>query len=207
MAMDGFYLLLDSANTPLARGKMMSAPGSKMIQMRVLDDKIDKVLDHEVIQLISMGAGEVPLQTHLVRHRDDMVILERMGTLNPEIRRSLRIPVKFDTYLYPMHFLSRWKGRREARSIDLSCGGVAFYGSRGLEVGEKMEIIIPITSNPIIMRIQILRVQELKGDRTYYASKFIDMCRDEEEMICEAVFSIQLENRDQKTDLEEEMED
>jgi len=45
----------------------------------------------------------------------------------------------------------------------------------------------------------------LKHERTYYAAKFVDMCMKEEDMICEAVFSIELEHhgraaREERTD-------
>jgi len=200
MATGGFYLLLDNRNKPVARGKMISTPGDKIIQMRVQEDKIEALKKQDIVQLMSSSAGEVPLQAHVLRCRDDVVFLERMGTLNPEVRRNLRIPVKVDTFLYPISAASRWKGRREASTVDLSCGGVAFYSSPGLEMGDKLEIVIPVTENPILMNIQILRLQELKNGRTYYAAKFIDMCRDEEEMICEAVFSIQLEERDHRSE-------
>lgn len=192
MAMDGFYLLLDSAERPLAKGMMLSPPGSRQIHMKVLEDKADLVARHEIIQIVSMGKGVASLQTHLLRQRDDNVVLERISTLDPELRRSLRIPVKFDSFIYPL--TGAWQGRQRVRSVDLSCGGVAFYGASGLAIGEQMEIVIPITTEPLIMRIQILRETDLQNDRTYYSSKFIDMCQDEEDKICEAVFSIQLEN-------------
>ena len=186
------YILLDSTSTPLAKGIMMSPPGAEKIQIRVLDDMADIVASHEVIQLIGMGVGTTSLRCLLVQRRRDMLVLDRMEILNPELRRNLRIPVVFDSFLYPIK--GQWKGRRSIRSIDLSCGGIAFYGDQGLEIGEQAEVVIPITTEPLIVQIQILRIQELKHGRTYYAAKFINMCLDEEHKICEAVFGIELEN-------------
>lgn len=204
MTMEGLYLLLDGGEKPLAKGKLLSPPGQREIRMRVLADKIDRVQQEDILHLVSMAPGETPLQARLLACRGDTAILERMGTLNPEVRRSLRIPVEEDTFLYPIPGRSHFVGRREARTIDLSCGGVAFYAQPGLSPGEQLEIVIPMTTNPVISTIQILRVQTLKSGRSYYTSKFVEMCRDEEAMICEAVFSIQLENRDQKSDEERE---
>lgn len=187
------YLLLDSVNHPLARGSMEGPADGNILQMLVLDDDVDKVAQHEVIVLMAMGGSEPPLQCRIVRQRGDRVALEKIASLDPDLRRNLRVPIKFDTFIYPV--TGRWRGRRAVQSIDLSCGGVAFYGDDGLEVGEKLEMVIPVTVNPVILRCQILRKQELRNGKQLYAIKFVDMCEDEEVTVREAVFSIQLESR------------
>nr|WP_326127251.1 PilZ domain-containing protein [uncultured Oscillibacter sp.] len=187
------YLLLDSVNNPLARGKMEGPAGDTIFQMLVLDNDVEKVARHEVIVLMSMSGNEPPLQCRIVRQRGDRVALEKIASLDPDLRRNLRVPIKFDTFIYPI--TGRWRGRRAVQSIDLSCGGVAFYGDEGLEVEEKLEMVIPVTEEPVILRCQILRKQALRNDKLLYAVKFVDMCEDEEVTVREAVFSIQLENR------------
>lgn len=187
------YLLLDSVNNPLARGQLEGPSNGQILQMLVLDNDVEKVACHEVIVLMSMGTNEPPLQCRIVRQRGDRVALEKIASLDPDLRRNLRVPIKFDTFIYPV--TGRWRGRRPVRSIDLSCGGVAFYGDDGLEVDEKLELVIPVTENPVILRCQILRKQELRNGKLLYAVKFVDMCEDEEVTVREAVFSIQLENR------------
>lgn len=187
------YLLLDSVNNPLARGKMEGPANGDVLQLLVLDDDVEKVGRHEVIVLMSMNGDDPPLQCRILRQRGDRVALEKIASLDPELRRNLRVPIKFDTFIYPI--TGRWRGRRAIQSIDLSCGGVAFYGDEGLEVGERMEIVIPLTAQAVILRCQILRKQELRNDKLLYATKFVDMCEDEEVMVREAVFSIQLQSR------------
>ena len=187
------YLLLDSVNTPLARGRMEGPANGNILQMLVLDNDVEKVACHEVIVLMSMSGSEPPLQCRIVRQRGDRVALEKIASLDPDLRRNLRVPIKFDTFIYPI--TGQWRGRRAVQSIDLSCGGVAFYGDDGLEIGEKLEMVIPVTEEPVLLRCQILRRQELRNDKLLYAVKFVDMCEDEEVTVREAVFSIQLENR------------
>lgn len=187
------YLLLDSVNTPLARGRMEGPANGNILQMLVLDNDVEKVAKHEVIVLMSMSGSEPPLQCRIVRQRGDRVALEKIASLDPDLRRNLRVPIKFDTFIYPI--TGQWRGRRAVQSIDLSCGGVAFYGDDGLEIGEKLEMVIPVTEEPVLLRCQILRRQELRNDKVLYAIKFVDMCDDEEVTVREAVFSIQLENR------------
>lgn len=187
------YLLLDSVNTPLGKGKMEGPPDSSVIQMLVLDGGVDEVARHEVIVLMSMGSNEPPLQCRIMRQRGDRVALEKIASLDPEVRRNLRVPIKFDTFIYPI--TGRWRGRKAIQSIDLSCGGVAFYGDEGLEKGERVEMVIPVTEEPVILRCEVLRLQELRNGKLLYATKFVDMCDDEEVTVREAVFSIQLQSR------------
>ena len=187
------YLLLDSVNTPLARGRMEGPANGNILQMLVLDNDVEKVAKHVVIVLMSMSGSEPPLQCRIVRQRGDRVALEKIASLDPDLRRNLRVPIKFDTFIYPI--TGQWRGRRAVQSIDLSCGGVAFYGDDGLEIGEKLEMVIPVTEEPVLLRCQILRRQELRNDKVLYAIKFVDMCDNEEVTVREAVFSIQLENR------------
>ena len=187
------YLLLDSVNTPLARGRMEGPANGNILQMLVLDNDVEKVAKHEVIVLMSMSGSEPPLQCRIVRQRGDRIALEKIASLDPDLRRNLRVPIKFNTFIYPI--TGRWQGRREIQSIDLSCGGVAFYGDEGLEIEERLELVIPVTEEPVILRCQILRKQELRNDKLLYATKFVDMCEDEEVTVREAVFSIQLESR------------
>ena len=41
-------------------------------------------------------------------------------------------------------------------------------------------MVIPVTEEPVILRCEILRRQELRNDKLLYAVKFVDMCEDEE---------------------------
>ena len=190
------YMILDSQNNPIAPGQMVSPPGDEMLQVLVLENKIDDVARHEIIHLIAMGSDDASLQCQVLRERGDKVILKRIAALDPEVRRNLRVPVKFDSFVYPI--TGSWRGRRSVQSLDLSCGGVAFRGDAGLEEGERVELVVPTVDAPLIMRCQILRVKELQDEKRLYATKFIDMCEDEEMTVRETVFSLQLQSRNQR---------
>lgn len=186
------YLLLDSWNKPLAKGVLLSPAGEALMQLQVLDNKIDTVTCHEVLQLIGIEHDERTLKCRLVRSRNDLVVLELLEVMDSELRQNLRIPVCFDSFLYRTGTAPE---RRSAiRSVDLSCGGIAFYGEQGLEVDEVVEIVLPITEQPLIVRSRILRVNDLNHERRLYAAKFVDICYDEEKVIRRAVFGIQIKN-------------
>nr|WP_325212073.1 PilZ domain-containing protein [uncultured Oscillibacter sp.] len=189
------YLILDTQNHALANGELATPPGASPMRLNIQDNKVDDVMAHEVITLFSSSSEELPIQCRILRQRGDAVLLEKIATLDPEVRRNLRVPVKFDTFLYPLPE-SAWRQRRSVQSIDLSCGGIAFYADCQLELHEQMEIVIVPTEEPVILRCEILRKQELQNDRFLYATKFVDMCEDEEVIVREAVFSLQLQSRD-----------
>ena len=188
------YLILDTQNHALANGELATAPGASPMRLNIHGNKVDDVMAHEVIPLFSASSEELPIQCRILRQRGDAVLLEKIATLDPEVRRNLRVPVKFDTFLYALP-ASAWTGRREAQSIDLSCGGIAFYADCQLELHEQMEIVVTPTEEPVILRCEILRKQELQNGRYLYATKFVDMCEDEEVVVREAVFSLQLQSR------------
>jgi len=188
------YLIMDSQNNALANGELTTPPGTSPMRLEVQDGKADDVMKHEVIVLLSSSSEEQPVQCRILRQRRDSILVEKIATLDPEVRRNLRVPARFDTFIYPVTS-SVWKGRQRVEAIDLSCGGVAFYSEFYLEVHDEVEIVITPTEEPVILRCEILRRQELHG-RFMYATKFVDMCEDEEVVVREAVFSLQLQIRD-----------
>ena len=107
---------------------------------------------------------------------------------------NLRVPVQFKSFIYPL--TGRWKGRREVESNDLSCGGVAFFTNHGLQIGEQVEIVVPVTSEPLVVRCELLRLRPTeRSESMMYAAKFVELCDDEETMLREAVFNLQLTGR------------
>lgn len=188
------YLILDTQNNALANGELVSPPEAAPMRLSILDNQVDNVMRHEVITLFSSSSNEPPIQCRILRQRGDVVLAEKIAVLDPEVRRNLRVPVKFDSFIYPLPG-SRWQGRISVQSIDLSCGGIAFYTDYDLELHERMEIVVTPTEEPVILQCEILRRQELQNGRFMYATKFVGMCEDEEVAVREAVFSLQLQSR------------
>ena len=135
------YLILDTQNHALANGELTSPPGTSPMRLSILDHKVDNVMSHEVITLFSSSSNELPIQCRILRQRGDSVMVEKIASLDPEVRRNLRVPVKFDSFVYPLAG-SAWRGRVPVQSIDLSCGGIAFYAGHTFESHEQMEIVV-----------------------------------------------------------------
>lgn len=184
------YMILDSRNTAVARGYLESPPDSPVWYIKVLDGAEEKVMEHEYLQLVSMEENAPAKMGRILRCKNNVVVLEPMKDLDEAIQRDLRVEVKFNTFLYPLS--GDWKGRRYAISRDLSCGGIAFFCGEPLQEKERLEIVIPITTNPLVLKLQILRRRTSNSEIPLFSAKFIDMVHEEEAAVREAVFGQQI---------------
>lgn len=188
------YMILDSRDEPVARGVLKSDPKEEIWQMVILDGKIAEVMLHEEIHLVPAADGLLPQRGQILRGRYDNIVVKRLQTVGGEKRQNLRMPTHFASFLYPVD--ERWQGRRHIRAKDLSCGGIAFFCRDAMEIGEWIEVVIPITSEPVLLRGEILRrTPDEREGTVMYAAKFLDLCNDEEVLVREAVFNIQLGTR------------
>ena len=191
------YLMLDSKGNPIARGRVQGNTGGQYWQIQVEDGKIDEILEHKTLLLLSMLDSEPSYQGIIVRSRNDMIQLEisKVDRDSNDMRKNLRVSVHFKSLIYPL--TGRWKGRRNIVSNDLSCGGVAFFTDHSLQVGEQLELVIPVTSQPLVVRCQVLRMRPTEDAAVpiMYAAKFVELCNDEETLLRESVFNLQLRGR------------
>lgn len=187
------YMVVDCNHMPLARAVLESPPDAETWQIRVLDDGVDAVLRHETIEVIGMISGSASLMCRIISHRGDRLVLERVRALSGELREHLRIPLHFESFIYPL--TGSWTGRLPVTGQDLSCGGVAFFCDAALDNREQFEIVLPVTTQPLLLKAEILKIRPASGRVPLYAAKFVDLETAEEQMVQEAVFSIQLQHR------------
>ncbi len=195
MAAERLYLILDSKGTPLANAVLESPPNSEVLQIRILGGKEEAVAAHREIQLIGMDDSTPNRVGVIIRQRDDKMVIQPTAALGPAARENLRILTDFESVMYPV--TGRWKGQRTFKAKDLSCGGIAFWSGIPLEEREIVEMVLPVTDSPLVVKTQVLR--RLEDDSTelpLYASKFVDLIQDEESLIRKAVFSIQIDSAD-----------
>ena len=196
--MQQLYLLLDSKGVPLAQARPQgpAAVGGELWQLVVLDDKIDLVKEHKQFKLMAMTDSSPSYEGTLMRCRNDIIQLEVRKTAadGGDMRKNLRMPVSVGSFIYPL--TGGWFGRRKVRTHDLSCGGVAFFTDHSLRAGERFEIVIPVTSEPLVVAGEVLRIRPSgEGGAILYAAKFVELCNDEETLLREAVFNLQLSGR------------
>lgn len=184
------YLLTDSDSHLLAKGDLQNDISEPNLQMKIIEGQTEDVVKAEFIQVLPSDTKIPILMGKVIFRRGNAVVLEPMRKLGEEVRRNFRMPVAFESFLYPYS-----GGRAAIRSIDLSCGGIAFFSPATIGVGEDTEIVIPITSEgPLIVRCEILRYQPYTGPIRQYAAKFVNLIHDEEALIMEAVFNVQIES-------------
>lgn len=183
------YLLLNDEDVPFGRGVLITAPGAAEMCVKVIEGEVDEIGENKLITLVGTRKTVPSLQGAVARVSGNTIRLRRVDS-KEDVREMLRVDVAFDSLIYPIS--GQWTGRRKVEFIDLSCGGIAFYCDESMERGERIEVVIPVTPQPLLMRCRILRSWE-RGGRNCYAARFVEMCYDEEKLICEAVFGIQLD--------------
>lgn len=186
------YLILDSHGNAVAHGVSDYRPQGGEWRMAIDDGDVEEIAKHTVICLVGDSDAVPAMEAKIVRREGNMVVLTPLRPLNQSVRKNLRILTSFSSFIYPR--TGQWKGREPIISRDLSCGGLAFLCRRELQVGERVQVVIPITSQPLLLDMGILRCSKGQEGGYLYAAQFLDMLREEESMVREAVFSLQLRN-------------
>ena len=184
------YLILDNQGSPLAQATLESPPGAEVAQMRLVQEMdMDFTLMGE-LQFIGLDDSLVSKRGTVTIQRGDRLAVRTGAILSAEARQNLRIKTDFESVMYPV--TGNWKGQRPIRGHDLSCGGVAFHSERELQPREIVQIVLPVTDEPMVLKTRILRPIPTDEPVPLYASQFVDLILDEEIMIRKAVFSIQV---------------
>ncbi len=129
--------------------------------------------------------------------RGERLVVKPIATLGEDARENLRIQTDFESVMYPI--TGYWKGQRAVKGHDLSCGGVAFHTPQALRPGEVVQVVLPVTDSPLLLRAKVLRELDAEAPDRLYAARFVDLCLDEEMAIRKAVFEIQVSKPRAKT--------
>lgn len=190
-AASNIYLLMNTSSIVLARAALQSPPDAPNMQFQITDGRADDVVAAELIQAVPLDTSMQSRLARVILRRGNRIVLEPIRPLGDEARQNLRVPVDFESYVYPME-----GGRALLKANDLSCGGIAFYCPYPFQPHDRFEIVIPITSEPLLVWCECLRVKPYMGPLNFYAAAFTDLIHDLESRIREAVFSVQLQQKD-----------
>ena len=184
------YLLLDSRGNAVAHATSEYAPKGQPWRMVVDDGDLEEITKHNFLSLVGNSDAVPAMEGRIIGREGNVIVLEPVRPLELSVRKNLRIPVRFVSYLYPK--TGQWKGRVPIVSNDLSCGGLAFFCPRALDVGEQVQVVIPVTAQPLLLDMEVLRCGDGPDGERLYAAEFLSLLREEESMVREAVFSLQL---------------
>ena len=188
--MEKLYLILNSQGEALAQAVLESPRVTEVVQLRLTEETELDFLHVGEIQCIGLDNRTPSLRGTVTLQRGERLAVKPKAMLGEEARENLRILTDFESVMYPI--TGYWKGQRSIRGKDLSCGGVAFYTPQPLKVGEVVQLVLPVTDSPLLLRTRVLRELSSQDGVTLYAARFIDLCQDEEFIIRKAVFSIQV---------------
>ena len=193
--MKQLYLILDRDGSPIEQGYLESPPGMEILQFELTRDEEDvpDLTGHKIVQLIGLDDKSPSMMGEIVRQRGNRLAVMQTGELGPEARENLRILTDFESVIYPV--TGFWKGQRPIQGHDLSCGGLAFHSAQELKDREIVEVVLPVTDQPLVVRMRVLRRLPVEAAVPLYAARFVDLCMDEEVFIRKAVFSIQVGGR------------
>ncbi len=188
--MERLYLVLDSGGAPLAQAVLESPLEADMLQIRVLHGAVDRVTAHRELMLVGLDDDAPDRRGRIARVRGDRLVILPTAALGPKARENVRIASDFESYIYPVS--GEWRGRRPIKGHDVSCGGVAFHCEEPLQVHEIVELVLPVTDEPLLLQAEILRTMPTQDPLPLYGTKFRPLLLDEELLIRKAVFSIEV---------------
>ena len=195
------YLILDRDSHVLAKCERVDKENDENPRFRVQEgNNLKKIAISEIAQAVPSGDAEngESIIGRVASYQGGIIILEPLRESGSALRRHFRVPVMFESYIY-----YPGGGRDAIVSADLSCGGVAFYMknldnnnviNNKLNVHDVIEIAIPVTMpEPLLVSCDILRSMPYQENILKFAGQFQDMIHDQEAMIQEAVFKIQMD--------------
>lgn len=195
--MERLYLILDKTGHALAQAVLESPRITEVVQLRLTEETEVDFLQVGEIQCIGLDNGSASMRGEVTMQRGERLVIRPGAMLGAEARENLRIQTDFESVMYPV--TGYWKGQRAIKGHDLSCGGVAFRTAQPVKVGEVVQIVLPVTDSPLLLRTRVLRKLDTDEPEPLYAARFIDLCLDEEVTIRKAVFSIQVSRPKAKT--------
>ena len=184
------YLIVNDRDKAVGKAELASPLGGEVIQFRLLVERGEPIEVGQVLRFMGNEESTPDFEGRVERRREDQIVVRSTAPLDKSTRKNLRVDVQFSSLIYPIS--GSWKGQRVIRGEDLSCGGVAFYCTEKLQVGEIAQIVLPMTENPLLLQVEILRIHTDRGPLPLYASRFVEMIHDEEALVRRAVFDIQL---------------
>ena len=195
--MERLYLILDKDGGALAQAVLESPRITEVVQLRLTEETELDFREIGEIQCIGLDNSSPSMRGTVTMQRGERLVIRPGAMLGEEARENLRILTDFKSVMYPV--TGYWKGQRAIQGHDLSCGGVAFHTEQSLKVGEVVQIVLPATDSPLLLRTRVLRQLNTDEPLPLYAARFTNLCLDEEFLIRKAVFSIQVERPRRKS--------
>ena len=181
------FIILDDNQQTLASAILMEQQGQRKIFELTSTPSTD-LLSLPAINILSLNSTEfMAWRGKAERLRGDQFYFWAEDRIDERLRRHLRIPMSFQTYLYPV---SGVLFRVPVGSRHISCGGIPISSMGALLTGQVFEIALPCTEPRLLVRLKVLR--PLPSASNLYSCQFVDLLPAEEAMIQECIFEYDL---------------
>lgn len=203
MAMKEVYKKIDIFNEEYGVFISSSNINSTSSRITLFGDDLDIIAHHTVVEIIGYSEdgiirmnGRVTLSTSAQLNMD---IIESEG--KKERRNFLKVKTKFKIIILRAYSLGKSnKSLMINDSIvtrDLSLGGICFYSNKTFFTNQRLLIDFHhLRSNFIAEALVLRKVHEKHKDgfRYKYGCKFINLDNEQQRVLCEYVFRVQIEN-------------
>lgn len=78
---------------------------------------------------------------------------------------------------------------------DISCKGLGFTSSKKLNIGDILDISLPLQGNEVDVRIRIVRMFDTDKNEIGYGAKFVDLDYEKDKLITQYVYFLELKHR------------
>ena len=181
------FIILDDNQQTLASAILMEQQGQRKIFELTSTPSTD-LLSLPAINILSLNSTEfMAWRGKAERLRCDQFYFWAEDRIDERLRRHLRIPMSFQTYLYPV---SGVLFRLPVVSKDISCGGIAIYSMEPLLTDPVFGIALPCAEPPLLVRLNVLRTRP--SGSNLYSCQFVDLLPPEDAMNQECIFEYDL---------------
>mgnify|MGYP001623098042 CR=1 FL=1 len=190
------YLILSENDMVLCEAVLEKSSADTVV-MKV-KDSVKSLKDLEIVKFHKMQSYAETYQGHILDISGLTVTINKVVNVSAQMRSELKVKIRFETQKKKITMLGEVENQTSVPVVsrDISCGGICFLTKTDLDTESTYEIVIPITSEPILADLKIVRKEFIPEENMFiYGSKFIDFNVNGERMLREAVFKLQMRYR------------
>ncbi len=183
------WMLFDPAYTLVDQAVLESKRGDCIAVLHPVGENVKEAMQMHIVLFSWAEDPNIVYRGEVSSRRGGRLYLENVTRMEPDTGHHLRVRMEFHSKLLYMRGGKVFPS--PIVSFDMSAGGIAFFSPAELEVDEECEVVIPITSVMLVVRMCILHGEVATGQKWKYSACFLDLSNEEEAMIRQAIFSEQ----------------
>lgn len=199
MAEEKYAILSESGDMVLCEAVLMERHGNQ-ITLKVIDD-VRALNGLNLVKFHKMQSYAEIYQGQIQDIKGNIVSLGDVFNISAQMRKEIKVKIHMETDLIKTFPEEEQKIPFTIPIVvnDISCGGMGFVSKSDLTKEGTYEVVIPITTDPIILDVGIVR-KEFQPDKNLYVygSKFIDFNIVCERLLREAIFRLQMRRHRKK---------